>query len=73
MSSCMHVKTNVSLKGFIQYYFLFRELQMALEQEKAQKRANLMKFSTRYAMKVSIFFFNDVLLCVNVIEISVVW
>lgn len=44
----IHMKTNISLKVLFNTFFFFRELQMALEQEKAQKRANLMKFSTRY-------------------------
>ena len=37
--------TNISL---VTWFNFFRELQMALEQERAQKRANMMKFSTRY-------------------------
>lgn len=44
----IHMKTNISLKVLFNTFFFFRELQMALEQEKAQKRANLMKYSTRY-------------------------
>ena len=34
--------------GTYPYYIFFRELERIREQEKAQKKANMMKYSTRY-------------------------